>query len=137
MEHLSLEDREKCIHYVSDFVKENEQPEAEPPAKKQRISKCYKEVPTPQTSEIDRYAAHAFALHDLEQDILDFWRSYEREFPNLAKLAKRTLAIMPTSAPSERVFSLAGHVASSRRTSLKSGSVDDILLLNCQKKHKA
>ena len=75
MEQLSLEDREKCIQYVSDFFKENEQPEAQPPAKKQRISKYYKEEPTPQTSEIDRYTAQAFALHDPEQDILDFWRS--------------------------------------------------------------
>ena len=89
---------------------------------------------TPQTPKVERYTAYACALHDLEQNVLDYWKSYEQEFPNLARLAKRTLAIMLTSAPSGRVFSLAVHVASSRRASLKSGTIDYILLLNCQKK---
>ena len=49
MEHLLLEDQEKCKQYISSFVKETQQREAEAPAKTQRIWKYYKEAPTPQT----------------------------------------------------------------------------------------
>lgn len=59
-----------------------------------------------------------------------FWKVNESSYPGLAKIAKKTFAAMGSSAPSERVFSLAGHVISKRRSKLKPDIVDDILLLN-------
>ena len=41
---------------------------------------------------------------------LDWWRINEKQFPLIAKMAKRYLAIPATSAPSERVWSLSAFV---------------------------
>ncbi|CAG7667366.1 unnamed protein product, partial [Allacma fusca] len=38
-------------------------------------------------------------------DPLDFWRTHQKQFPNLARLAKLYLAIPATSASVERLFS--------------------------------
>ena len=62
---------------------------------------------------------------------LDFWKEHTSAFPALARVAKSVLVVMDSSAPSERVFSLAGHMISKRRTKLD--IVDDILLLNSMK----
>ena len=62
--------------------------------------------------------------------VLTWWKEDTILFPNLSKLAEQVFCIMPTSAPCERTFSLAGHVVCKRRASLKSTNLDAILLLN-------
>ena len=51
-------------------------------------------------------------------DPLEWWRKNQVAFPILARLARIYLAVQATSAPSERVFSLASRVISSRRGSM-------------------
>jgi len=70
---------------------------------------------TPHT-EIDRYRREP--LIDPTGDPLLFWRQNHLRFPHLAKLARRYLAIQPTSAAAERVFSTAGNIISKKRGSL-------------------
>jgi len=53
-------------------------------------------------------------------------QEHRLEFPALSDLARNTLWEMGTSAASERVFSMAGHVVNSRRANLNSLSVNDI-----------
>ncbi len=49
---------------------------------------------------------------------LHWWRANETRFPRLAKLAKRYLAIQATSAPAERLFSVAGLTIANDRARL-------------------
>ena len=51
---------------------------------------------------------------------LDWWRVHETDYPYLAKLAIKYLAIPATSAPSERVFSTAGLTIAKDRACLDS-----------------
>ena len=99
----------------------------QPQAKEARVqSKFYEFEET-----INKYKGLAC---DPNLSVLDFWRHHVRDLPKLARLARNILCFTPSSTPSERAFSLAGHVLSSRRTSLKHGSVNDILMLNSQLK---
>ncbi len=63
--------------------------------------------------EIELYkAAKGLRLRDPQSGLfsnpLDWWRVYKDDFLHLANLAIKYLAIPATSAPSERVFSIAG-----------------------------
>jgi hypothetical protein len=64
-------------------------------------------------SEIELYkAAKGVRLRDPQSGLfsnpLDWWRVHKDDFPHLANLSIKYLAIPATSAPSERVFSTAG-----------------------------
>lgn len=61
-----------------------------------------------------------------------FWKINEKFYPNLSKLAKKTLAIPSSSAASERAFSTAGRIVEERRTSLSSSSIDSLMFLHAQ-----
>lgn len=51
-------------------------------------------------------------------DPLEWWRRNQSKFPLLATLARMYLAVQATSAPSERVFSVASRVVSKLRANL-------------------
>ncbi len=51
-------------------------------------------------------------------DPLTWWKLNAHKYPVLARLARIYLPVQPTSAPSERVFSVASRLISSRRTTL-------------------
>ena len=51
-------------------------------------------------------------------DPLKYWRTHEQKWPNLAILASRYLAITASSAPVERLFSIADKVLRPERASL-------------------
>jgi hAT family C-terminal dimerisation region len=48
------------------------------------------------------------------------WKADEKIFPHLAYLARRFLCILPTSAPSERVWSAFGHIVTDQSSSIDS-----------------
>jgi len=51
------------------------------------------------------------------------------DFPIITEIARDFLAIPTTSAPSERVFSLAGNLISKKRTSIASENIRYVLCL--------
>ena len=61
---------------------------------------------------------------------LDWWRDNQYQFNLLALLARRILCIPSTSAPSERVFSTAGHTITKLRASLNSANAADLIFLH-------
>ena len=66
--------------------------------------------------ELKRYEACTNPGRDA--DVLSFWRLYQADLPNLARIAKIVLAIPASSSKSERVFSTGGLVVSSKRFNL-------------------
>lgn len=80
--------------------------------------------------ELQRYVSHHFSPDDCHDDILVFWKKYQRDYPSLSMLAKAVLCIPATSASSERTFSSAGRVLESRRNRLNPETVDSILFLH-------
>jgi hypothetical protein len=61
---------------------------------------------------------------------LDWWRVIATKFPMVAKLAMQLLAIPETSAPSERVFSVAGITIANDRARLLPKSANELLFLH-------
>ena len=51
-------------------------------------------------------------------NLLDWWKENEKQYEVLAKMTRKYLAIPVTSAPSERIWSLAKSVISSKRCRL-------------------
>ena len=50
---------------------------------------------------------------------LEWWRLKWKQMPLLAVMARKHLGICATNVPSERVFSIGGHLVSQKRKSLK------------------
>ena len=46
---------------------------------------------------------------------LDFWKKYEKLYPEFAVLAKKFLSVQASSASCERMFSIAGHIFQCKR----------------------
>jgi len=63
-------------------------------------------------------------------DLLNWWRENEARFYGLKRLARKYLAIPATSAPSERLFSLAGNIYSQRRASVSPDHIDALVFPN-------
>jgi hypothetical protein len=65
---------------------------------------------------------------------LVWWREKQYQFPTVARLAAKYLAIPPTEVPSERLFSAAGQTVTNLRASLDGDTVDQLLFINKNKK---
>ncbi len=63
-------------------------------------------------------------------DVLAWWKANAREFPLLAKAARKYLCIQASSASSERVFSTAGATVTYKRTKLDTENVH--MLVYCK-----
>lgn len=50
----------------------------------------------------------------MDADPLEWWKIEHLRFPHLAQLARKYLCVCGTSVPSERMFSLAGHITNGR-----------------------
>lgn len=62
--------------------------------------------------------------------LLEWWKCNELVYPRLAKLARKYLCCQASSVPSERVFSLAGHLVNKKRSRLNASNVDMMICLN-------
>jgi len=63
-------------------------------------------------------------------DLLHWWKTQRETFPKLSQLAQCILAVPATSAPSERVFSIAGLVIQAKRSSLAPENVNKIIFIH-------
>jgi len=81
------------------------------------------------SKEMDLYL---FNTQELEVSCspLSWWKMNFKHYPRLAQLAKKFLSIQATSAPAERIFSLAGLIVTDRRTRLDPEHVEQIIFLN-------
>ncbi len=61
---------------------------------------------------------------------LDWWYLKQQQYPLLANIALRVLAIPATSAPSERVFSTAGITIAKERSRLDPNNAGELIFLH-------
>jgi len=61
---------------------------------------------------------------------LVWWRDNQKHYPRLARLARKFLCIPATSVPSERAFSVAGHVVNEKRACLLPENVNMLVFLS-------
>lgn len=80
------------------------------------------------TKEVDDYLS-ASRL-DFEEDPLLWWKGQSLNYPILQKFAQKYLCVCATSSASERLFSTAGNVVSSFRSTLKPDKVDMLVFLS-------
>ena len=81
---------------------------------------------------------------DVFSDPLSWWQIHEKTLSYLITLARRLLCVPATSAPSERVISVAGLTISKCRTSVQSQHTSDLIFLHdswklaeeCEAEHK-
>ncbi|XP_015801943.2 E3 SUMO-protein ligase ZBED1-like [Nothobranchius furzeri] len=78
------------------------------------------------SEEVKRYRERASL--PLEENPLQWWKE-QQDLPLLSSLAKRYLCIPATSVASERVFSTAGDIVSTKRSLLKHEHVDQLIFL--------
>ncbi|GBC42762.2 zinc finger BED domain-containing protein 1-like [Rhizophagus irregularis DAOM 181602=DAOM 197198] len=78
-------------------------------------------------NEVERYLVMAQIKND--QDPLKWWDVNKSQFPVLAQLARKYLSIQATLGASERVFSDAGLIMSSKRTSIKADLFEALIFL--------
>ena len=64
-----------------------------------------------------------------EENVLTWWKSHEKTLPNLAKFARRVLAIPVSSGKSERVFSTGGNFVTAKRTRLNAMKVQALITI--------
>lgn len=65
-----------------------------------------------------------------EENPLAWWERASGRYPNIAKLAKKYLAVPGTSVRAERVFSDAGNIVNKKRAALSSDNVDKLVFLS-------
>ena len=80
------------------------------------------------TKEVDDYLS-ASRL-DFEEDPLLWWKGQPLNYPILQKVAQKYLCVCATSSASERLFSTAGNIVSSFRSTLKPDKVDMLVFLS-------
>lgn len=78
--------------------------------------------------ELDRYEAQQHHI-SIDDDVLVWWKDHEISFPFLSKMARKYLAVLATSTPSERVFSTGGRVISDQRICLTGEHADQLIFL--------
>ncbi|CAC5368390.1 unnamed protein product [Mytilus coruscus] len=67
----------------------------------------------------------------IENNPLGFWESNEHNYPILASMAKRFLAILASSAPVERLFSIAGKIFCPDRCRLSDNTFHKLIMIKC------
>jgi hAT family C-terminal dimerisation region len=90
-------------------------------AKRRLIAKITQEKGIDETSsfdtEINNYLSYQPCTQENDNAML-FWRTYEKEYPHLNKLARFYLSISARSVPVQAIFSVTGMILNGKRSSL-------------------
>ena len=80
-------------------------------------------------TEVELYFSEACLEEDA--DPLSYWKRHSRTYPALARIAPTYLAIPASSAPVERLFSVAGKVFRPERCRLADKTFEQLMFLRC------
>ena len=84
------------------------------------------EQPKPKKTEWRLYAE--VAQIDAKEDLLEWWKTNESQFPSVAKMAQQVHGCPASSAGVERLFSKASRALSKLRKSINNLTLSDILM---------
>jgi len=104
--------------------------DGEPSWKKAKQALLAKHIVTSTTASSDRELQQYRCISMASDDLLQWWKQQVETFPKLSSLAQGILAVPATSAPSERVFSIAGLVLQAKRSSLAPENVNEIIFVH-------
>ncbi|XP_042213373.1 zinc finger BED domain-containing protein 4-like isoform X2 [Homarus americanus] len=107
---------------------------AEPPPMKRNkffalVNRSSTPRPTPSETEVSLYLNQPCLQED--GDPLGYWKAKQPEFPVLARLAAKYLAIPATSAPVERMFSIVGKLFRPERCNLRDKRFEQLMMIRC------
>ncbi|XP_022168078.1 zinc finger BED domain-containing protein 1-like [Myzus persicae] len=126
--------REKIRTVVKDLLErfrtQNNNLEQEPPVQRSDLEFLYGNIITDSNDrsiQFQNYIAEPQLRFDL--NAFEWWKFRENKYPALAELAKQHLAIPATSVSSERCFSTAGNIVTSKRTCLLTKNVNMLIFL--------
>ena len=94
-----------------------------------------KEKPKSEINELDAYLEMNINK-DTFTNASDWWKKQESMFPNLAEFAREYLVISGSSAPVERLWSLARDIMDEKRTSLGDETLASLIFLKGHLKNK-
>ncbi|CAM4555269.1 unnamed protein product [Leuciscus chuanchicus] len=145
--HLNRLVQDEPLAAKADDVNSEDTVEGEPvTGKKARLEQDFEQLfgphyhsgrKTGQSTAAEEISAYFLAPHiPTMENPLQWWARNHDNFPRLAKLCKRYLAVPATSTPSERIFSLAGNTISRLRASLHPAHVDALVFLHANHDRK-
>lgn len=110
----------------------------EPPSKKPALMLAHESSSEEEGDSVEqcleRYKAEPLAgLDDCPQE---WWSTHQGSHSDMARLARKYLALPATSVLCERLFSLSGHVVQKKQASLLSENVDRLVCLSTWLKAK-
>jgi len=103
------------------------------PQKYGSILASFKKPVIPAIDEVTEYLA--IREIDIESDPLMWWNDQQKSFPVLSRLAKKYLAVSACSTSSERLFSDAGNMLTSKRTRMSPKLFQKMLFLKKNGNH--
>ena len=71
---------------------------------------------------------------DMISNPLEYWKGQQSNYPMLSTLASRYLTIQASSAPVERLFSIAGKIFRPDRCSVKDQTFERLMMIKCNAK---
>lgn len=87
----------------------------------------------PKISEVDDFLE--FCQNCKESNPLAFWKAHQHQFPKLAKLARKYLAVPASTGSVERLLSVAGALARARRANLTPATLKALIMYRDFKKY--
>ena len=85
--------------------------------------------PSPSTTEMEQY--FKMTVLPSTANPLNTWRKYQTEFPRLVKLAQKYLCIPASSAPVERLFTMAGKIIRPERCWMSDTVFEKVMKICC------
>ncbi|KAJ9535682.1 hypothetical protein OSB04_un001165 [Centaurea solstitialis] len=79
---------------------------------------------TSQKSQLELYLEEPTLSRTMSVDVLDFWKSQEFKYPDLARLARDVLCVPISTVASESAFSLGGRILDQYRSSMSPPTVE-------------
>lgn len=128
--HVREEIRSHVKHLLNDIVVQQQQPQQHKSIGNSDLKFLYCNENLPENDIIDQFQDYlAETQLRFDFDPFEWWKTREHKYPAIAKLALKYLMIPATLVSSERCFSTAGNIVTSKRSCLLSENVNMLVFL--------